>query len=268
MCGRIRPIYFRVRIHAGGICVRGSAGGSIPSGMSESGEETDATRATLLARLKDWEDRASWQDFFDTYWKLIFGVARKRGLTESEAQDVVQETMLSVAKHMPNFHYDRAEGSFKAWLLKLARWRITDQFRKRGPFDASLLANDGSGEALGLDRVADDSGSDQELSQIWEDEWRANLIGIATRRVKVRLAPDKYQIFDFCVNKGWPAERIAKTFKVPVGQVYLAKHRVIRMIRQEVERLEKDLDRDGVVDEVSLQDHAGDLATDGLSDEG
>ena len=89
------------------------------------------TRATLILRLKNWQDQASWQEFFDTYWRLIYGVARKSGMTDSEAQDVVQETMLAVAKHMPKFTYDPSIGSFKAWLLNMTRWRILDQFRKR-----------------------------------------------------------------------------------------------------------------------------------------
>src|SRR6267142_3978422 len=91
------------------------------------------TRATLLARLGNLQDQASWQEFFDIYWRLIYGVARQAGMTDVEAQDVVQETMVSVAKHMPTFKYDPAIGSFKAWLLNLTRWRIADQLRKRGP---------------------------------------------------------------------------------------------------------------------------------------
>src|SRR6266498_1052034 len=94
-------------------------------------DELIPTRATLLQRLKDWQDRSSWQEFFDTYWKLIYGVARKAGLTDAEAQDVVQETLVSVAKHMPTFNYDPALGSFKAWLLNMTRWRMISQFRKR-----------------------------------------------------------------------------------------------------------------------------------------
>src|SRR5882672_375357 len=69
--------------------------------MAQMPNELIPTRATLIQRLKNWRDQSSWQDFFDTYWHLIYGVAVKRGLTQSEAQDVVQETMISVAKHMP-----------------------------------------------------------------------------------------------------------------------------------------------------------------------
>src|SRR5213593_1463943 len=103
--------------------------------MDEDAGRLLPTRATLLERLKNWQDQASWQQFFDNYWQLIYGVARKAGLTESEAEEVVQETMFSVAKHMPTFKYDPAIGSFKAWLLKMTRWRIIAQFRKRQPIE-------------------------------------------------------------------------------------------------------------------------------------
>src|SRR6266487_3769354 len=99
--------------------------------MKNDSDELLATRWTLIERLKNWDDQESWRQFFDTYWKLIYGVAIKSGLTHPEAQDVVQETVISVCKSMHNFKADPAYGSFKAWLLNLTRWRITDQFRKR-----------------------------------------------------------------------------------------------------------------------------------------
>src|SRR5205823_2324565 len=91
------------------------------------------TRSSLLSRLKDWDDAAGWREFFDTYWKLIYSAAVKAGLSDAEAQDVVQETVLSVAKKMHGFKYDRALGSFKSWLLQLTHWRILNQLKKRLP---------------------------------------------------------------------------------------------------------------------------------------
>src|SRR5678816_3760113 len=88
------------------------------------------TRQSLLERLKSLDDQSSWGDFFETYWKLIYSVARKAGLSDPEAQDVVQETIISVARHMPSFRYDPTLGSFKAWLMQLTRWRIMDELRK------------------------------------------------------------------------------------------------------------------------------------------
>jgi hypothetical protein len=63
-------------------------------------DDTIATRASLLDRLKDHADDASWQEFFDTYWRLIYSVARRAGLNDAEAQEVVQETVISVARRL------------------------------------------------------------------------------------------------------------------------------------------------------------------------
>jgi RNA polymerase sigma factor (sigma-70 family) len=105
-------------------------------GPSSKAEDLLPTRQSLLSRLKSWEDQASWQEFFATYWKLIYTAARQAGLSDAEAQDVVQETILGVCTHMPEFRYDPQKGSFKGWLLQLTYWRIKDQFRKRLPLNA------------------------------------------------------------------------------------------------------------------------------------
>ena len=196
------------------------------------------TRTTLINRLKNWQDQASWQDFFDTYWKLIFGVAIKSGLSETEAQDVVQETMIAVARNIPNFEYDRAMGSFKAWLLNMTRWRITDQFRKRfPPHHSEPVLNENSAGDAPLDNIANHVHVD--IDAVWEEEWKINLLEAATITVRRALDPQQYQIFHLYVNKEWPAEKVAKTFKVSVNQVYLAKHRVTEMVKDEVKRLAK-----------------------------
>ena len=96
-------------------------------------EEFILTRYSLLSRLQNWDDQESWKSFFDTYWRLIYSIALKSGLTEAEAQDVVQETIICVAKDIDKFKHDRALGSFKGWLRNLTRWRIADQLRKRKP---------------------------------------------------------------------------------------------------------------------------------------
>ncbi len=87
--------------------------------MSEESDEFLPTRVSLLGRLKDWGDQESWQDFYDTYHRLIHSVALKAGLTQSEAQDVVQETVLTVAKKIADFRADPALGSFKAHFTPL-----------------------------------------------------------------------------------------------------------------------------------------------------
>src|SRR5437868_9846954 len=89
------------------------------------------TRESLLSRLKNWDDQESWRDFFDTYWRLIFNLARKAGLSDAEAQDIVQETVLSVARNIEGFRYDPTVCTFKSWMLQITRWRIANQKKKR-----------------------------------------------------------------------------------------------------------------------------------------
>jgi RNA polymerase sigma-70 factor (ECF subfamily) len=198
------------------------------------------TRASLLERLRDWEDQASWEDFFDTYWKLIYSTARKAGLSDEEAQDAVQETMISVSRCLPTFHYDAARGSFKVWLLRLTRWRIVDQFRKRGPIQArqdGFESGDGATEAL-IENMPDPV--TLVPNQVWETDWQKNLAEVALARVRGRVDPRNYQLFDFYMNKEWPAKKVAERFGVSLSQVYLAKCRITAMLKLEIERLENE----------------------------
>jgi RNA polymerase sigma factor (sigma-70 family) len=204
--------------------------------MNENPDELIPTRQTLLSRLKDWQDEDSWREFFETYWKLIYSIARKSGLHDTEAQEVVQETVIAISKQMPKFKYDPAQGSFKGWLLKLTQWRIGDQFRKRR--NGMRFANEGveSGE-FSVENIPDEGRMD--LDELWEEEWKKNLMDSAIERVKKRADPKQYQLFDLAVFKEWPVLRIAKAMGVNPGKVYLAKHRVSVEIKKELQKLRK-----------------------------
>ena len=150
--------------------------------------------------------------------------------------DVVQETMLSVARHMPSFKYDGVNGSFKTWLLNMTRWRIRDQIRRRKSLpERRPLSDETSTGTRTLDKVVDPS--TENLSAFWEAEWEKNLLEAAITNVKRSVDPQKYQIFDLYVKKEWSSDKVASVFGIPVGQVYLAKHRVSELIKQEVKRL-------------------------------
>jgi RNA polymerase sigma factor (sigma-70 family) len=200
-------------------------------------EEFIPTRHSLLGRLKSWEDQRSWQDFFDTYWRLIYRVARKAGLDENAAQDVVQETVLAVAKAMPGFEYQPERCSFKGWLMHLTRCRIADQFRKRGrQVPITSGGNEESARTPLLERVADPAAL-PELHN-WDAEWEQNLLDAAMDAVKARINPKHFQMFYCTAVKQMPAPEVADLLNVKVAQVYLAKNRVTALVKKEVERLE------------------------------
>src|SRR6266480_2630006 len=196
-----------------------------------------ATRRSLVDRLGDWDDRKHWQEFFDTYWKLIYSAARRSGLTDAEAQEVVQETVITVAKNIDKLKYDPAIGSFKGWLLQITRWRIADQFRKREPGNAKRPRSTDDRLTATIERVPDSRIVD--LDEVWESSWKENLFEAAVARVKKKIEPKQFQIFDCYVRKEWPAQKVAERLGVNVGQVYLARHRVGALLKKEIKALEK-----------------------------
>jgi RNA polymerase sigma-70 factor (ECF subfamily) len=195
-----------------------------------------ATRRSLVDGLANWRDRRHWQDFHKTYSKLIYAFARRAGLTDAEANDALQETLLTVARRAEGFHYDPARGSFKGWLLQIARWRVADQFQKRLPAQPHLARTGGTARTATIARAIDPAGP--ELEAVWNSEWYANLLATALERVKRKISPRQYQIFDCYVVKEWPAQRVQRDLGVNLAQVYLAKHRVAALLKKEIEALQ------------------------------
>ncbi len=193
-------------------------------------DELIPTRASLLERLRLWSDDASWQEFFDTYWKLIYGTARTAGLSPTESEDVVQETMISVAKQMPDFRYRPAAegGCFKRWLFNLTKWRISDQLRRRLR-DLVVVPMADSAEAnLALQNIPDPLSA--RLDERWEADWERNLVDAALERLKRTADPKHYQIFHLHALKQWSAAKVARHLHVSIPQVYTVKHRLAQEV--------------------------------------
>lgn len=204
------------------------------------------TRQSLLSRIKDWEDRESWQQFYDTYSNLIYRTALGSGLTHDEAEEVLQETVLTVAKKLntdaegkSGFKYDPEKGSFKSWLLHTTRWRISDQFRKRGPLFLKAT-QDSRTDATPVEAKIPDPNAD-DLEAKWDREWKQNLHEAALERVKRCVKAKHYQIFYLYVIKEWPSEKVARVLGLNAGQVFLAKHRIMALMKKEIRRLQKEV---------------------------
>jgi RNA polymerase sigma factor (sigma-70 family) len=201
-------------------------------------DELIPTRDSLLSRLKDSGDDESWREFFNTYWRLVYGVALKAGLSEQEAEEVVQETVITVARRIPEFKYDPAVCSFKTWLLNLTRWRIIDQLRKRpSARGGGRFRADAEARTATVERVADPASLN--LDAVWDQEWEHQLLEAAVQRVKRKVKPEHYQIFHLCVFKEWPVPKVARELGVSAARVYLAKHRVGSLLKRELKAVEK-----------------------------
>ena len=195
-----------------------------------------ATRSTLLSRIKDDDDQEGWVDFFNIYWKLIYNVARKAGLSDADAQDVVQETILTVNRKIKEFDYDRNKGSFKGWLKVITRSRITDHWRKQSRRADKPNRRINEDDRSGPDEMIPDP-SGFELERIWEQEWQSNLHSMAIDRVRQKISAQQFQIFDCYVLKDWSVEDIKRKLGFSSGQVYMAKYRVGKLLKKELEIL-------------------------------
>ncbi len=209
------------------------------------------TRPSLLNRLKSGDDPQSWEEFYRTYGGLIRFFAVKAGLTADEAEEVVQETAIGVARRLPEFIYDPKVCRFKTWLLNLTRWRIQDQLRRRPKVgQASCLSGAGETPALPSDDTASTATIERipdpavpEFGAEWDTAWEKNLFAQALERVRDRIDERQFQVFDLCVAKGWPPADVAQTLGISVARVYLTKHRVSALVKKEVQRLEKIAER-------------------------
>lgn len=198
------------------------------------------TRQSLLTRLRDWQDQDGWRDFFDSYWRLIYNVARKSGLSDADAQDVVQTTFMYLARRMPNFHYDRARGSFKSWLRAVTRSRIS--VYRRGEkaderFNREPLPGDENDIPL-VEQVPDPAAD--ALDGVWQREWEENLLKSAFRHVRSKVTSQQLLIFRTASTGELSAGQVAKKLGVSLARVYLARHRVGKLLKAEIERLRRE----------------------------
>lgn len=209
------------------------------------------TRASLLRRLQEGDDIDAWQEFTELYGRLIRDFAHRSGLTESEAEEVAQETAIGVARHLPGFVYDPEVCRFKSWLLNLARWRIQDQFRKhRQPGAPAGAAHQTPAPLRDPDRTATiervpDPGA-PDLEELFEREWQENLVALALQRVKRWFSLKQLQVFDLTAVKGWPCGEVAKALGLTLTAVYVTKHRVAARLKKEVRRLEQEAEQNAL----------------------
>ena len=213
-----------------------------PAGL-KFGEELLPTRPSLLARLRNRDDSRSWnrgwEEFFKLYHPLIFRYALNWGLSERDAEDVVQEVVIGVATGLPQFQYDPRRGKFKTWLFRVARNKVVDHLRRKTRRETVVLpqaggfAVDGSPEV----EVADEQtvAPDQEF----ELAWARNLMRAALEHVKERAKPMTVRLY-LHQMEGHSVQETVRYFRdsqVTPDAVYLAKHRIQKMLDETVRRL-------------------------------
>ncbi|HEY7312148.1 MAG TPA: sigma-70 family RNA polymerase sigma factor [Gemmataceae bacterium] len=189
------------------------------------------TRASLLARLGDPEDRAAWQQFVELYGSLVYGFARQRGLQDADSADLTQEVLLAIAQTAGRWHYDPQQGTFRGWLYRVTRNKIA-RFLQRRRVQAI-----GSGDSGIQQRLAEEPSPESDLETIWEREYQQHLFRLAAEQIRKHFADTTWTAFWRTAVEGASGAAVAEELGLSVGSVYVARSRVLARLTEQVQQM-------------------------------
>lgn len=193
--------------------------------------EAPATRITLLNRIRETDDAEAWAEFARLYGPVVYGFARKRGLQDADAADLVQDVLRSVARNAHRINYDPKRGTFRGWLYTVTRNKVYNFL------SANKNRPKAGGDAASQERLDQLAGKSDESEAEWELEYQRRLSAKAMDRVKHEFQPNTWQAFWGTAVEGRSAAEIGTELKMTAGAVYVAKSRVLARLREEVQQL-------------------------------
>ncbi len=192
------------------------------------------TRASLLARLADPQDRSAWQQFVELYGRVVYGFVRQRGLQDADAADLTQEVFLAIARVAGRWQYDPQKGSFRGWLFGITRNQLANflQHRRAAPV--------GSGDSNAQRRLEQQPSPGSDLEAAWEQEYQQQLFRLAAAEAQDHFAPTTWQAFWRTAVEGQSAAAAAAELGLSVGAVYVARSRVLARLSERVRELQQE----------------------------
>ena len=180
----------------------------------------NTTNESLLRRVRDPKDARSWREFATLYGPVLKRYARARGLRQVDAEDVAQEVMSILVKRLPSFEYCRRKGRFSGWLRKVANNQVNKMLSKPRPG----LVRSSIMESLRQ--------SEAEATDLWERIWLRQHLSYCLVAVREEFAPNTFDAFRRVVLDEWPVPKVCAALGMNRNQVYLAKSRVLRRVKE------------------------------------
>lgn len=198
--------------------------------------EAPVTRASLLVRLRDPQDHEAWQQFFRVYASVVYGFARRRGLQDADAADLMQDVLRRVALSAGKLDYDRRKGTFRGWLFTVTRNRVFDYLNQRR---RQVAAVGGSAVQQRLDEQP--AGPEQaDGTGTWEQEHQQGVMRWAMDRVRGEFQENTWKAFWQTAVEGRSPKEVAGSLAMSAGAVYVAKSRVLARLKTEVQQWQDD----------------------------
>ena len=192
----------------------------------------ETTRSSVLKAVADTSNEKAWKRLFDLYAGFVFSIARSKGLTVTDSDDIVQNVFVDLARNLPQFNYDRTKGRFRSYLIGLVNWRVTDKLRagKRDVDFKSQYGEDMKGA------VAEDDGS------FLEDEWRAAAMEEALRRIKDEVNPDHFAAFVASTIEGQDTETVMNLYSITRDNLYQIRKRLTLKLKEATQAVLEEMD--------------------------
>ena len=195
-------------------------------------DDSPLTRASLLVRLRDGTNHLAWQEFIALYSPVVYGFARKRGLQDADAADLMQDVMRSISSAIGRLDYDRSQGTFRGWLFTITRNKIFNHLSAR------RIRPQASGDST-TSRLLD-SQPDPEFTDgadTWEMEYQRRLASMAMERIQSEFQAKTWRAFWLTAVEGRAVAETAKEVDLSPGAIYVAKSRVLARLKDEVEAM-------------------------------
>ena len=179
---------------------------------------------TLLQRIRQPDDQAAWNRFVDLYSPMLFAWAKRAGMSEHDAVDLVQDVFLVLMAELPRFEYDATRKNFRGWLKTITVNKCRERQRRKNPVAAP------GGSEGGLSAIVDDA----TVEAFWEGEYRQHLIAQALRLMQSDFEPQTWQAAWLALTTDRTAADIGSELGLAEASVWVAKSRVLRKLRQEM----------------------------------
>lgn len=194
--------------------------------------DSNTTRPSLLLKLRDLQDSEAWSRFVDIYGPFVARWSQYMGLQEADAADVTQLVLMRLMTVIQHWNYDQAQGSFRSWLRQVTHNVAVDLQRKWKERAA------GNSEVNACLLNLPDRNVEESLWQTIESAYQQELLFIASQHVQLRVQPKNWEAYHRTSVHGESAASVADSLNMPIGEVYVARSRIIKMLKREVELLE------------------------------
>ena len=197
-------------------------------------DATPSTRPSLLVRLRNPQDERAWAEFTAIYSPLIYRLARRKGLQDADAADLVQEVLRAVASAIDRWDPDPARGPFRNWLFRIARNLMINFLASQHRHPRGV----GGEDFLNL-LEAQPTASQQDSAQ-FDLEYKRQLFRWAADRIGDEFQETTWSAFWKTWVEGKKAKDVAEELGMSLGAVYMARSRVVARLRQVIEAVERE----------------------------